>query len=128
MTGEHDPRRRGRLPRVAGRTIGIITSAGWSIVFIASIISGPDAQLDEESSWYEGTILVAMVVLNAAALASTFVKESLGSRILIITAIAFGAAAIWMAGHNHLLAAGIAGGPYLVSGVLIAIAGRSGHR
>ena len=128
MTGTHDLRRRGLLPRVAGRTIGTITSVGWSIVLVASIVSGPDAQLDEEASWYEGTILATMVILNTAALASAFVKETLGSRLLIITAIAFGAAAIWMAGHNRLLAAWIAGGPYLVSGVRIAIAGRSGHR
>ncbi|MEA3314014.1 MAG: hypothetical protein U9Q18_06535 [Caldisericota bacterium] len=76
----------------------------------------------------EGTILAVLVVIGITGIVIAWRKEKIGGTIVTIAAISLCVFAFVAAGRMKIFAVLVAGGPFLVSGILFLISSRSSKK
>jgi hypothetical protein len=102
--------------RVAARAIGGSAAAVWLLALLASLL------YDGATSFnLEGATLGVMVLVAAAGVGAGFRDEERGGLISAAGGLGLIVFALATAGHNHLLAAAVSGGPFLAAGLLFVL-------
>jgi len=83
-------------------------------LFIAIV----SAFFDPEPPTLEGAVLGGLVLAGVLGVVVAWWREGLGGTVVVVVAIALGIFAYVTAGHNRGFAVLVAGGPFLVSGIL----------
>lgn len=110
----------------AGRIVGGLAGAFWVLALAAGLFGegAGEGTTTGEASDVESAGIVVLVVLNVASVAIAFGRERLGGTFLVVAGSAFSFYALASAGHNHVLAMLVSGGPFLASGLLFLGASR----
>jgi len=108
------------------RWIGIIVGATFLFILVSEGII--DATTGNNPPGIEGTILAVLVIIGVTGIVIAWRKEGIGGTIVTIAAIALGVFAFVTAGRMKILAVLVAGGPFLVSGILFLISSRSSKK
>jgi hypothetical protein len=91
----------------------------WMLPLVAGLITREPV---EEDALAEGIAVTTLAIVNILGVVLAFRRERLGGIVLVATGLAFSIFAIFSAGRNQALAAGVSGGPFIVSGVLFLLA------
>ena len=83
-----------------------------------------DAATGNNPPGIEGIILGVLVVIGITGIVIAWRKEKIGGTIVTIAAIALGVFAFITAGRMKIFAVLVAGGPFLVSGILFLTSSR----
>ena len=104
--------------RWSGRIIGGIGVLMWTFAMVAQTFVEPI----EDGVTAEAIGISTLVVLNVAAFLIALRYERSGAIACLVTGTAFCVFALVTAGHNHLLAAAVSGGPFVFAGAMFLLA------
>lgn len=110
--------------RWSARIIGAIGALMWTLVFVGQAFVGPN----EEDAGVVAFMLAVLVVMNIVSFLAALRYERWGGTAAIVAGAALSLFAIATAGHNHILAAIVSGGPFLTAGLLFVLASRPTDR
>ncbi len=106
--------------RWSARVIGFLGVLMWTFALVANTMAGEG----EDGVTAEGVALAILAAGNTLAFLVANRYQHVGGLLSVFTGVAFSAFAMATAGHNHLLAALVSGGPFIAAGVLFMLAGR----
>jgi hypothetical protein len=103
----------------AAHAISLAAAAVWAVPGVASVASG-EVPADHA---FEAFVLGLLVAANAGAVVWSWFHERRGGMAMAVTG---GALAVWAlasTGRNETLTAVLSGGPFLLAGAMLTIAG-----
>jgi len=103
-----------KIARITGAVIVTIVAAFWLFIIIVSIFEGEKPTFDWESL---GVIVLSLLTIVCAVL--SWVKIPVGEWMTLIVGVLFSIFAAVSAGHNHLFAVLVAGGPLILAAILM---------
>jgi hypothetical protein len=98
--------------RTVARAAALLVGGVWFLVLVAHLVGGRDDMS------LEGAVLGLLVIAGLVGVGLGFRDEPRGGTVLLVVGGLLSVFAVLTAGHNHWLAVLVAGGPWLVSGVL----------
>ena len=96
----------------------------WLFVGLIHVIAAVTAVAEREPWTWESTVLAGLIVASALGALIAWWREGIGGWILVVGGLALGIFAYYTAGHNKGFAVAVAGGPFLVAGILTLAARR----
>ena len=108
-----------KILRWAARVLGSLIAFFWFFIVIVNLITEPALPHDPES-----IIMTALIFCSVIGVVIAWFYEIPGGIVLLVIAFAHSINAVITAGHNKGLAVLIAGGPFLVIGILFILSGR----
>ncbi|MEA3327989.1 MAG: hypothetical protein U9R53_11915 [Chloroflexota bacterium] len=103
-----------KVARITGVVIVTIVAASWLFIIIVSIFEGEKPTFDWESM---GVTVLSLLTVVSAVL--SWVKMPAGSWMTLVVGVLFSIFAAASAGHNHLFAVLVAGGPLILAAILM---------
>jgi predicted benzoate:H+ symporter BenE len=107
---------------LVARLVGVLVGATFLFILVSELIM--EATTGNNPLEIEGAILAVLVIIGITGIVIAWRKEGIGGTIVTITAIALCVFAFVTAGRNKAFAVLVAGGPFLVTGILFLISFR----
>lgn len=104
----------------AGRWIATLYTTFFALIVLLETLFGSGVEIEEGQEW-EGFAVGALAVAAVAAVAVSWLRPHLATRVLLAAGLVGAAVALVTAGSNYWLAIGAAGGPYLLGAALTAL-------
>jgi len=105
-----------KIIKWTARVLGTLFAAFWLFMLGGYAIFGdPYADPSQAHEGY-GVAILGGLLITSVVLA--WFKPKIGGIALVVLAVAFSIFAYFTAGHNHLFAVAISGGPYFIVGLL----------
>ena len=103
-----------------GRWIATLYTVFFALIVLLEGVFGSGVEIEEGQEW-EGFAVGVLAVAALAAVAVSWLRPHLATRVLLAAGLVGAAVALITAGSNYWLAIGAAGGPYLLGAALTAL-------
>ena len=108
--------RRGRLPRI-GLLLATVWAVFWALILVLEAFASESGDIEEGSEW-EGFAVGGLAAAALVAVALSWRRRELMVPLLAAVGLLGVVVGVVTAGHNHWLAALVAGGAYLIAAQL----------